>query len=45
MSRRFVLKIKVCIIKSIPYIMPPERVINIDTFEDLYVAELRINEK
>ena len=25
--------------------MPPERVINIDTFEDLYVAELRINEK
>ncbi len=46
MSRRFVLKNKRYVSsKSIPYIMPPERVINIDTFEDLYVAELRINEK
>jgi CMP-N,N'-diacetyllegionaminic acid synthase len=46
MSRKFVLNEKRYVSsQSIPYIMKPERVINIDTNEDLYLAKLKISEK
>lgn len=46
MSRDYVLKEKRYVSsKSIPYILPLKRVINIDSPEDLYLAKLRLNEK
>lgn len=46
MSRKFVLEEKRYVSsQSIPYIMCPKKVINIDTKEDLYLAKLKISEK
>jgi CMP-N,N'-diacetyllegionaminic acid synthase len=46
MSRDYVLKEKRYVSsKSIPYILPLKRVMNIDIPEDLYLAKLRLNEK
>jgi CMP-N,N'-diacetyllegionaminic acid synthase len=46
MSRKFVIQEKRFVSsKSIPYILPSERVINIDTVDDLYLAKIKINEK
>ena len=46
MSRKFVLEEKRYVsAQSIPYIMSPKKVINIDTKEDLYLAKLKLSEK
>ena len=46
MSRKFVIQQKRYISDvSVPYIMKPKNVINIDTLEDLILAKVKLNEK